>query len=56
MDALKAERHRIMLMPLASTQEEYFRVAPRVVELAKKHGFRFSPRLQIELYGGIRGV
>jgi organic radical activating enzyme len=56
LDVLRGERHRLMLMPLASNREEYFIVAPRVAELAKKYGFRFSPRLQIELYGGIRGV
>ena len=46
---VEPERWRIMLMPLAATREEYLRVAPEVAKLAIKYGFRFSPRLQVEL-------
>lgn len=44
-----ASRERVMLMPLAATREEYARAAPAVAALCLKYGFRFSPRLQIEL-------
>ena len=27
-----------------------------LVEIAKREGYRYSPRLHVELYGNIRGV
>lgn len=47
---------RVLLMPEAGTREAYRARAPAVAELAKEHGFRFSPRLHIELWDGKRGV
>jgi len=47
-DMLSAERWRIMLMPLASTREEYLEIAPKIARLAIKYGFSFSPRFQVE--------
>ncbi len=42
-------REDAWLMPLASTREEYERVAPRVARFALEKGYRFSPRLHLEL-------
>jgi len=47
---------RVLLMPEAETREAYRVRAPSVAEMAKDHGFRFSPRLHIELWDGRRGV
>lgn len=50
------DRGRVYLMPQARTREELAARSPQVVEWCKERGFRFSPRLHIELYGNIRGV
>jgi 7-carboxy-7-deazaguanine synthase len=47
---------RILLMPEGTDEETLRRRGPRVAELAKRHGFRFCPRLHIELYGNTRGA
>ena len=47
---------RVLLMPEAETREAYRARAPAVAEMAKAHGFRFSPRLHIDLWDGRRGV
>jgi len=47
---------RVLLMPEAETREAYRARAPLVADLATEHGFRFSPRLHIELWDGRRGV
>lgn len=49
-------RSRTYLMPVASTREQYHQVAPIVVELCKVYHFRFSPRLQIEIWDKATGV
>lgn len=49
-------RDRILLMPQAQTREEYIHIVPKVMEWCKKYGFRFSPRLQIEIYDRRTGV
>jgi 7-carboxy-7-deazaguanine synthase len=46
----------ILLMPQGITREELAARGPWVVELCKTHGFRFCPRLHIELYGNRRGT
>ncbi len=43
------EKRDVWLMPLASNREEYRLVAPRIARLALEKGFRFSPRLHLEL-------
>lgn len=48
--------NKAYLMPLASTREEYLEVAPRVVELALKYRFNFSPREQIAIWNQATGV
>jgi len=47
----RVERNKVMLMPQARTQEEYHRRAPQVAQWCIEKGFRFSPRLQVELWG-----
>ncbi|MSR32548.1 MAG: 7-carboxy-7-deazaguanine synthase QueE [Gemmataceae bacterium] len=52
----QVERARVLLMPQGITREELDARSPWVVETCKKEGFRFCPRLQIELYGNQRGT
>jgi 7-carboxy-7-deazaguanine synthase len=49
------DREKVMLMPLARTKTEYQRRAPLVAALCVRHGFRFCPRLHMELWGRQRG-
>lgn len=45
----------VMLMPQARTKDEYQQQVPRVVQWCIQYGFRFCPRLQIEIWGNQRG-
>lgn len=45
----------VLLMPQAVTPEEVAKRSPWLAEICKNRGFRYSPRLQISLYGNIRG-
>lgn len=47
---------RILLMPLGMQREEQVARMPQVAEWCRRHGFRFSPRLHILLWGPKRGV
>jgi organic radical activating enzyme len=47
---------RILLMPLGMLRAEQEMRMPNVVEWCRRHGFRFSPRLQILIWGPRRGV
>ena len=47
---------RIVLMPLGMLAEEQIARMPQVVEWCRQHGFRFSPRLHILIWGPRRGV
>lgn len=49
-------RERILLQPEALRREDFLARAPWVVEACKRHGFRFSPRLHVLLWGARRGV
>jgi 7-carboxy-7-deazaguanine synthase len=49
-------RARILLQPEAARHEDLMERSPWVVEACKHHGFRFSPRLHIMLWGPRRGV
>lgn len=51
----RLDRQRVMLMPLAATKHEYRRVAPLVAQWCLERGYRFCPRLQVELWGRRRG-
>jgi 7-carboxy-7-deazaguanine synthase len=50
------DRSRVLLMPEGRTAEEVARRAPRVAALCVEHGFRYTPRLHLDLFGGGRGV
>jgi 7-carboxy-7-deazaguanine synthase len=52
----RVERERVLLMPQGVTHEELLARAGWVTELCKQHGFRYCPRLHIELYGHRRGT
>lgn len=49
-------RERILLQPEALRRAELIERSPWVVEACKDHGFRFSPRLHVMLWGARRGV
>jgi 7-carboxy-7-deazaguanine synthase len=49
-------RDRIYLMPQASSTDDLRAKAPAVAAVALAHGFRFSDRLHLHLYGKARGV
>jgi 7-carboxy-7-deazaguanine synthase len=50
------EPARVLLMPQGISREELAARGPWVAELCKKHGFRYCPRIHIELYGHQRGT
>jgi 7-carboxy-7-deazaguanine synthase len=52
----EADRSRVLLMPQGVTAEEINARSLWLVEECKRHGFRYCPRLHIELYGNRRGV
>ena len=47
---------RILLMPLGLRREEQQALMPEVISWCTRHGFRFSPRLHILVWGPRRGV
>ena len=47
---------RVLLMPEGTESETLSSRAPWLVEVCKREGFRFCPRLQIELFGHTRGT
>lgn len=53
---LGAARERVLLMPEGRSAAEVAARAPAVAALCLGHGFRYSPRLQLDLFGGGRGV
>jgi 7-carboxy-7-deazaguanine synthase len=53
---LHANPQRVVLMPEGTDPEILRERALWLVEVAKQHGFRFTPRLHIDLYGHRRGV
>ena len=55
-DQLAADPARVILMPEGREAGLLRERALWIVELCKRHGFRFSPRLHIDLYGDRRGV
>jgi 7-carboxy-7-deazaguanine synthase len=50
------DRGKVMLMPLAAKREQYLKTAPMVAEMCKRTGLAFSPRLQILLWQGKKGL
>ena len=49
-------RHKVLLMPEGTTAAALRERSPWLSELCKQRGFRYAHRLQIELYGNIRGT
>ncbi len=52
----KVDPSRVLIMAQARTKKELREKGPWIVDLCKKHGFGYTPRLQIELYGNRRGT
>ena len=50
------EPSRVLLMAQGRTAFEVAERAPRVAALCLEHGFRYTPRLHLDLFGGGRGV
>jgi 7-carboxy-7-deazaguanine synthase len=50
------DRTKVLLMPQGVTREELDRRALWLAEECKVHGFRYCPRLHVELYGNRRGT
>ena len=48
--------HQILLMPEGIDVKTLGSRSPWLVEICKREGFRFCPRLQIELFGHTRGT
>jgi len=53
---LRAERARIILMPEGISRELLRERGLWLAEICKANGYRYSPRLHIELWGDKRGV
>jgi 7-carboxy-7-deazaguanine synthase len=53
---LKADRARVILMPEGTERDRLRERAMWLAEICKGEGFRFSPRLHVDLYGNRRGV
>ncbi len=43
----------VYLMPVGGTEDSYFHNNKKVAELALKYGYRYSPRLQVDLWSNI---
>ena len=56
LEDVQADRSRVVLMPEGITPEALRERAPWLTEICKREGFRFSPRLHIDLWGNRRGV
>ena len=48
--------HQVLLMPEGIDSETLASRASRLAEICKREGFRYCPRLQIELFGHTRGT
>jgi 7-carboxy-7-deazaguanine synthase len=47
---------KVLLMPLGVSPGELHERGHWIVDECKRHGYRFCPRLQIELFGNVRGT
>jgi 7-carboxy-7-deazaguanine synthase len=50
----KIDRNKVFLMPQARTRKQHSQLGPRIVQMCLKKGFRYCPRLQIELWDNQR--
>jgi 7-carboxy-7-deazaguanine synthase len=55
-ESLHAARDRVILMPEGIDPERLRERGVWLAEICKDEGFRFSPRLHVDLYGNRRGV
>lgn len=53
---IHADRSRVVLMAEGTTSDVIRERAPWLTEICKREGFRYSPRLHIDLWGNRRGV
>ena len=53
---LKADRERVVLMPEGTDRDRLRERGCWIAEVCKQEGFRFSPRLHVDLWGDRRGV
>ncbi|HEY2845755.1 MAG TPA: 7-carboxy-7-deazaguanine synthase QueE [Bryobacteraceae bacterium] len=53
---LAADRSRVVLMPEGTTPDAIRERSQWLTEICKREGFRYSPRLHIDLWGNRRGV
>jgi 7-carboxy-7-deazaguanine synthase len=49
-------RDRVLLMPEGTDVETLRQKGPVIAEMCLEHGFRFAPRIHIELFGNTRGT
>jgi 7-carboxy-7-deazaguanine synthase len=56
LQALDADRERVILMPEGVSAECLRERGVWLAEICKEEGFRFSPRLHVDLWGNHRGV
>jgi len=56
LDDIQADRSRVVLMAEGTTPDVLRERAPWLTEICKREGFRYSPRLHIDLWGNRRGV
>jgi 7-carboxy-7-deazaguanine synthase len=52
----KIEKSKVLLMPQGITREDLDKKSNWLVELCKEEGFRYCPRLHIDLYGNTLGT
>jgi 7-carboxy-7-deazaguanine synthase len=55
-ESLGADRERVILMPEGTDSDRLRERGVWLAELCKEEGFRFSPRLHVDLWGNRRGV
>jgi 7-carboxy-7-deazaguanine synthase len=55
-DAIGAPAEKVILMPEGVDTATLDQRNPLVAEMCKQHGYRFSPRLHVHLYGNKRGT
>ena len=56
LDAVQADRRKIILMPEGTDPAVLRERSVWLAELCKREGFRYSPRLHVDLYGNTRGT
>jgi 7-carboxy-7-deazaguanine synthase len=56
LDQLAADRSKVILMPEGTASQVLRERSRWLAEICKREGFRFSPRLHVDLYGNTRGT